>query len=287
MRHFLVGTDWWTDCDDAVALRVMARAIHKGEIAVQGIGINACMEQSVSSLTAFLRSEGLLDIPLGLDREAVDFGGSPPCQARLAALGGAGISNDDAEDAAALYLRLLRETTVPLEIVEIGYPQVLAAVLREEPRLFAERVSRVWMMAGKWDEDPGRENNFARNARSRTAAHYFCANCPVPVTFLGWEVSYDILIGGHLKEGDILHQVLADHHSENGRSGWDPMLMELAVVGDAEKAGYRSVKGKASVDPVTGENTFVQSPDGLQEYVEKELPDAVYRERLNALIASV
>ena len=104
MRHFLVGTDWWTDCDDAVALRVMARAIHKGEIAVQGIGINACMEQSVSSLTAFLRSEGLLDIPLGLDREAVDFGGNPPYQARLAALGGAGISNDDAEDAAALYL---------------------------------------------------------------------------------------------------------------------------------------------------------------------------------------
>ena len=107
------------------------------------------------------------------------------------------------------------------------------------------------------------------------------------MTFLGWEVSYDILIGGHLKEGDVLHQVLVDHHSENGRSGWDPMLMELAVLGDAEKAGYRAVKGKASVDPVTGENTFVRMPDGLQEYVEKQLPDEVYRERIDALIASV
>lgn len=24
MREFLVGTDWWTDCDDAMALRLLA-----------------------------------------------------------------------------------------------------------------------------------------------------------------------------------------------------------------------------------------------------------------------
>ena len=32
MRDFILGTDWWTDCDDAVALRIITRFVNKGEI---------------------------------------------------------------------------------------------------------------------------------------------------------------------------------------------------------------------------------------------------------------
>ena len=58
MRHFIVGTDWWTDCDDAVAMRLLAGAEKRGEIAIDGIVINACMEDSVSSLDGFFALEG-------------------------------------------------------------------------------------------------------------------------------------------------------------------------------------------------------------------------------------
>ena len=27
MKNFILGTDWWTDCDDAVALRLLTRAV--------------------------------------------------------------------------------------------------------------------------------------------------------------------------------------------------------------------------------------------------------------------
>lgn len=84
MRRFLVGTDWWTDCDDAVAMRILARAVKEKEIELAGIGINACMEYSAASLMGFLKSEGVTDIPVGIDREATDFGGDPPYQKRLA-----------------------------------------------------------------------------------------------------------------------------------------------------------------------------------------------------------
>ena len=63
MRNFILGTDWWTDCDDAVAIRILARAHKNGDICLKGVGINACMEYSVKSLDAFLRSEGIEDIP--------------------------------------------------------------------------------------------------------------------------------------------------------------------------------------------------------------------------------
>ena len=80
MKHLIIGTDWWTDCDDAVAMRLLAKAAKRGEIAIDGIVINACMEDSVASLDGFFALEGLDAIPFGLDAEGTDFGGNPPYQ---------------------------------------------------------------------------------------------------------------------------------------------------------------------------------------------------------------
>ncbi|MBQ8212977.1 MAG: hypothetical protein IJZ80_03125, partial [Clostridia bacterium] len=80
MRNFILGTDWWTDCDDAVALRLLARFVKEKKINLLGIGINACMEYSVASLKGFLFANGLDRIPIGIDSDATDLGGSPPYQ---------------------------------------------------------------------------------------------------------------------------------------------------------------------------------------------------------------
>ena len=63
MKNILLGTDWWTDCDDAVAVRLLARAHKAGEIKLIGIGINACMVVLVNLKPAKLAgvlSEGML-----------------------------------------------------------------------------------------------------------------------------------------------------------------------------------------------------------------------------------
>ena len=60
MRNFILGTDWCTDCDDAVAVRILARAHKSGKICIKGIGVNACMEYSAASLDGFLNTENWL-----------------------------------------------------------------------------------------------------------------------------------------------------------------------------------------------------------------------------------
>ena len=293
MRKFIVGTDWWTDCDDVVALRMLARAMKRGEIELLGVGLNGCMEHSVQSLQGFLKYEGIENVPIGLDAEANDFGGNPPYQERLSRLGT--MKNEDAEDAVRLYRRLLSEADGKIEIIEIGYPQVLTNALMSGPddispktgrELFGETVERIWMMAGKWDEEEGRENNFARNERARKAAHAFCENCPVPVTFLGWETGADVITGKFLKENDPLHWALTDHGSAGGRSSWDPMLIHLALMGDAEKAGYDIVRGRAFVDAETGRNRFEKDESGLHEYVVRKHEPAWYEEIIEGMIES-
>ena len=292
MRNFILGTDWWDDCDDAAAIRMLARAHKAREICIKGIGINACMEHSVKSLDAFLQFEGAENIPIGIDLEATDFGGNPPYQKRLAMLPAKYKSNCDAEDAVKLYRRILEESSEPIEIIEIGYLQVISNVIESVAdnisdksglELIKEKVSRIWVMAGKWDECFGKENNFARNERSRRAASIFCKKCPVPVTFLGWEVGVDV-ITGNLNETDILYQVFCDLGSENGRMSWDPMLVLLAMVGDESLAGYDTVQGIASVDSYSGENSFHPCSNGKHKYVIKNKDNEYYKTQINNMI---
>ncbi|MBQ9552424.1 MAG: nucleoside hydrolase [Clostridia bacterium] len=286
MRRFIAGTDWWTDCDDAMAMRLLARAAKRGEIALDGVGINACMPYSCASLREFFALEGLDGVPIGIDREATDYGGRPPYQERLAKRSGDPFRNEQAPDAAELYLSVLRQAAEPVEIVEIGFTQVVAAALKKEPKLFAEKVAHVWMMAGKWDEPNGREYNFSAAPRTSRAAAEFLRGCPAPITFLGFETAVDVIVGGKLAEGDHLRQVLVDHGSPNGRCAWDPMLVRVALRGDPAAAGFTCVTGTASVDPETGCNQFAPAPNGKHRYLVRTRPIAYYEEELNRMIAS-
>lgn len=292
MRKLIVGTDWWTDCDDAVAMRILARAHKNGEIRILGIGINACMEDSVASMDAFLQLEGVTGLPIGLDKEATDFGGHLTYQKRLAEFPHSR-TNADAEDAVKMYRRLLEQADEKVEIIEVGFPQVLSGVLESNAdgisektglELFREKVKKVWVMAGKWDENGGREHNFCKTPRASAAAEIFCRLCPVPITFLGWEIGKDVVTGSQLKAGDHLAMVLRDHGSENGRMSWDPMLVLMALAGNESEAGYRTVKGTASVRAVDGANFFYENENGLHGYVMKTKRNEFYREWIDSLI---
>ncbi len=295
MRNFILGTDWWDDCDDAVAIRLLAKAHKNKEISLKGILINACMEYSVPALEGFLNTEGVKDMPIGIDMDATDYNyfGKTPYQKTLIQYAEKLKSNSDAENAVRLYRRILAEATEPIEILEIGFLQVTANVLESEPddisplsgvELIKEKVAKFWVMAGKWNENPGKENNFARNPRACKASDIFCRKCPVPVTFLGFEVGVDVITGDNLSNDDVLRTVLCAHGSTNGRCSWDPMLALLALVGDEGKAGYDTVCGTASVDPITGENRFTEKADGMHRYIIKNKPNQFYKEQINELI---
>ncbi len=291
MRQVILGTDWWTDCDDAVAIRLLCNLHKKNELHLLGIAINACMQHSVHSLGAFVRDSGV-SVPIGIDLKADDFGGNPPYQARLAKLPSEYEDNNSAEDAVALYRRLLASVEGKVEILEIGFPSVLSALLMSEPDSYSElcglelvkaKVSHLWIMAGKWDEpNGGLEHNFCHTRRASDAAAYICDNWPTPMTFLGWEVGATVISGSKLPGTDILKQVLADHGSHNGRSSWDPMLILLAAAGTPQAAGYDCVYGDIKVNPENGANYFTASPQANRRFVVKTMPDQWYADKIDS-----
>ena len=284
MRKFILDTDWWTDCDDAVGIRLLCNAHVQKEIELLGIHVNACMEYSIPALDVFTRDCGV-EVPLGLDHQAVDFEGEPSYQKHLAEVRQVLRYNKDVPGSLDFYLELLEKAEDnSVEILSIGFTQALAALLKDPKgrALVSQKVTHLWIMAGKWDEDRGLEYNFYKNELTRRSGAELCAGWPTPITFLGWEAGHTVLSGGKLPDGDLLKQVMQDHGSPKGRSSWDPMTILLAVTGVPEEAGYRCVYGKASVDPKDGSNMFSENPAGPHRYVVKLFEDTYYADAIDS-----
>ena len=275
-------------------MRILLRAHKKGEIRLLGVGINACMEYSAPSVDGFIRLEGVKDIPLGIDLKGTDFAGTDyKYQKNLAPFSEKYKKNSDCEDAVRLYRRLLSESQGEIEIVEVGFLQVFADLLlsvaddiseKNGTELVREKVKKVWVMAGKWDEEGGMEHNFCNNVRSRNGGEVFCRLCPVPVTFLGFETGIQVVSGDRLSHDDFLYRGFLDHGSEKGRFSWDPMTALMAVIGDEEKAGYDTVTGRARLDAATGRNYFDENENGLHKYVKMKFLPGYYADMINAVI---
>lgn len=288
--NILHGTDWWTDCDDVAALRLLCRAHKAGAINLQCVCADAVMEHTAASIDAFMLNEGV-QAPVGIDK---NYSGDPShCKYQhILKDYPHRVENSGCDDAYRVYRRALAELDGKADITEVGFPQIIHQLMISEPddisplsgmELVRQKVNKIWLMAGKWDQENGREFNIYYTQAGRDAADYIFKNSPVPVTCLGWEIGNTVITGNLKDENDMLKIAFNTHGSVNGRSSWDPMLVLLAIINDEEKAGYNKVCGQAYVNTQTGENNFTEG-EGNCAYVVKKFDDSYYADLINELI---
>ncbi len=284
------GTDWWTDCDDIAALRLLCRAHKAGAIELQCVCADAVMDKTAPSISAFMKNEGV-SVPIGLDSSFVDDGRRGKYQDVFAGYPH-DVENADCEEAYKLYRRALAGLDGKADITEIGFPQIIHQLMISTPdeisplsgmELVRQKVGKIWLMAGKWDESDGKEYNLSRYPAACRAANYIFANSPVPVTCLGWEIGNTVITGNNQPDGDMLKAGFDAHGSPNGRMSWDPMLVLMAIINDEEKAGYGVVCGTARADAETGVNNFTVG-EGIHKYVVRKFDDSYYADMINGLI---
>lgn len=294
-RPFLVGSDWWDDCDDVLAMKLFTFAANAGIIDLRGVALNALKENSVASLCAFLENGGLSP-RIGADFSGIDYGGYGLYQARMAPFAEKYKKNEDAEDGVRLYRSVLaaaEDHTV--ELCEIGFPTLLCGLLKSGAddlspfggvELVRQKVKKLWYMAGDWRSDGAKENNFSRVPQIYAASETVLKLFPCEITFLGLEIGLPVISGACLAGKDTFTaHALADAHHADGRNSWDPMTALLALCGDEEKAGYSVTRGKARVDGATGKNYFSRSEDGKHAYVTALHEPSFYSSVIDFLLA--
>lgn len=292
-RPVILDTDWWTDVDDACALRLLLQQEREGAIDLIGVCLSAVCDNSVPSLSSFLDSEGAGSLCIGADKQASDYPGQSSWHKTIinSHPERAASSLDDVRDCVEFYRELLSKSRKKVDIIAVGFPNAISRLLDSGPDQYSrlngrdlvqKKVGHLWLMAGKYPE--GEEHNFVLTERSRLSGENICLHWPTPITLLGWEVGINVLVGGSLPEDDLLHKVLAAHGSAGGRCAWDPMTAWMACLGSPQLAGFETVSGLVSLDPSTGENTFKTDAEGPHRYVVMTHDAAWYASAIDALL---
>lgn len=303
-RPTIIDTDWYTDVDDVVAMRVAAHYERVGKIDILACVLDTTAPNGAPSLDAYWRTEGR-PMSIGqLPGSNSDLTSGGPFQAALMNREHYGVDATVYPDSTTVYRTALAAAADgSVDIVSIGYLNAIQSLMlstgdsidaRTGPALVAAKVRRLHIMGGRNPASAGQpENNFARSLKSRTAASYVVANWPttVPIYFAGYEVGGTVLTGDNLinlaPTTDPLYVALATYPVANtlinGRNSWDPMCVEMAALG-VSAAGYTTVRGTNAVDASTGENTFTTSSSGPHYYVVKALSDATYKARINDVL---
>lgn len=295
-KPVILGTDWHGDCDDAAAIRILAWAHANKKIDLRGIFIDSAIECSVSSMLTFMEHEGISDVPLAIDHTATDYTmEKAKYQWQLAEGRDIKSEQEACENSLRMCRRILAQSEQRVDIIEIGFPQVLGQLLESKPdefsplsgvELVASKVGRFWIMGGNWQDLNFRECNFTRAPKATLGADKLLRMSPVEVVLLGFEVGHTVICGKKLKQypEDMLFQIFSNYNTPDGRCSWDPLTAYLCCVGDAELCGYTQVRGRASIDTQTGYTSFVEDKEGLHFYVVKILADEEYGEYLDEIL---
>ena len=278
VRKFILDTDWYTDCDDCVALRYLVRNL-KANKTLLGVNINAPTEFAYASIKAFLQNEKV-ESPVALDDEGV-YLGAARYQKNMAS--NVCLKNCQAEKSVDFYKRVLEEND-EVEILSIGFLSSIEKVYRLYPDLAKRKIKRIWVMGGKWDEQGGLEFNISGggNKVAIEASRFLINEKLCEMIFLGFEIGVSVITGRSLDKTDILFKALSDYGTPQGRASWDPMLV-MAGIADEPRDIFEFVKGTAFIDGL-GKNYFREETNGKHCYLVKKKEDKFYEEEIESYL---
>ncbi len=276
VRKYIFDTDWFTDCDDCVALRFLARNLDQTH-QLLGVNVNVNTPYAYASVCAFLKNEGI-SCPVAVDENGKYMGVTRYQQNMAASICCLKAQKSSLE----LYKQLLEEND-GVEILSVGFLNSLSEVLKTYPHL-AKKIKTVWCMGGNWSKQGGKEYNFSceGNKKAIDASRFIVNEVACKQVFLGFEVGVNVRTGGGLPQSDMLGKAMADWGAPMGRSSWDPMLV-MAALDDKFQDSFDYVVGKARIDE-DGCNYFEENETGEQAYVVKKKPDTYYEEAINGYL---
>ncbi len=250
-KKILIDTDIGPDCDDAGALAI-ANRLHN-EKKIELLGVTHCTSDIGGSYTVCAINQwfGNSDIPVGQTAEK-DFLDSEDCKVYTKPISAEFIRKNGErsfEEAVSLLRRTLAENT-GVTLVFIGPLNNLSALLISAPdsvsqlngrALVEKSVSQIVVMGGDFSRGSQEaEYNIKCNV---AAAQLAAESCPVPITYIGFEVGADVLTGKSLKTADekypvrTAYELFLDGPNEDGfllRPSWDLITVYYAAAGLAD-----------------------------------------------------
>lgn len=290
--------DLGTDVDGAMVLVAAAYAHSAGLLNLKGLGISTTYSDSCGAAQSLLAECGVTGVPIFQPSVSFVPTGSHAYQANMRTTGIARgyITGNEAYIGAVAGYRAMLVADFIDEFVITGYHMNFEQLLKSPADsispltgmdLVRQRVGRVTTMIGQYPS--GSEYNANSFPEARAAAAYVATNCPVPITYVGYEIGATIVSGSSvrgLQNVNMLAKAMVDAGYAAGRESWDPFtVLAVAMNGWIDFTPVQYIYGSNTFNLSDGSNVFTPDPKGRDRYLVKTESDAAYASKLNAILA--
>lgn len=260
MKKVIIDTDIGFDCDDAGALAIAFDAARRGKIELLAVTCSIDNINSCKMIEKMQRQYGIC-VPIGRCSRKNFMTDEVGNKFTLPLAGD--LPENEYPDSVKLIERLLSANNNVI-IVTIGSFINVANLLCKNRALFLKSVDGLVSMAGDFADCTRREFNVVCSIES---AAYVADNCPVPITYCGYEAGAEVITGGLLEKCSdefLVKQAYRIH--QNGkylRPSWDLITVYYALYGLTEGL---SLSGEYTVQ-FDKDGRTVKKPEGRDRYI--------------------
>ena len=276
--NVILDTDMDSDVDDVEALAMVHTLADRNKISFAGVVVTSDDPYAAVCASAINTYYGRPRLAVGVLKDQPELTNHSRYTRQIAVEYPHGLnSHEQAEDATALYRRLLSQSLdESVVIVTIGHLSNFRNLLASGPDHFSKltgeelvhkKVAKWLCMGGIFPNGP-KEANFYRPDPASTV--YSVRTFKKPVIFAGWEVGHKITTGGdYLKQKlspkNPVYRAYELYNNFKGRSSWDQVAVFL-LIGEAATYFNTVKQGYCQVNE-DGSNSWQTDHDSMHEYV--------------------
>lgn len=295
-KKIIIDTDFASDADDILAIRLALCYQDKGLLDVIGISLSTTYSRSPLAIYALCKYDGYGSIPVAMDTSGK---GVQVHTEYVNVMYNLPKNRDDYEQPVAMYRRLLAESDTKVNIITLGFLQNIQNLMNSGPdrysaltgaELIQQKVDTIYVVGGS---DSGRPsfNFYWTGEKVINAAKTVCKGIPCRTVYLSTDLSYDTFCAQFYcredkKEKDLVTKALKSNKQTGGVVAWDVFSMFCAVqeINNTMQPYSLELESGNWYVSDTGATKWVQ--DGVpQRYrIVKALPGEQYNTYLNSIL---
>lgn len=235
ISSIIIDTDFASDADDILAIRLALCYQDMGIINVQGIALSTTYSRSPLAVHALCKYDGHGNIPVAMDTSG---NGVQVHTNYVDEMYERPKDRDDYEQPVQMYRRLLASSPTKVNIVTLGFLQNIQNLINSQPddyspltgaELMAKKVNKLYIVGGSDDGRPS-FNFYWTGEKVINAARFVTSNSPVPIVYLPSDLTGDTFCGQFYqhedkKNEDIVTKALKANNQAGGVVAWDVFAM--------------------------------------------------------------
>lgn len=235
----IIDTDFASDADDVVAVRLAMCFQDLGMLDIKGIALSTTYSRSPLALHALCRQDGYGDIPVAMDTSG---NGVQVHTKYVDVMYEMPKSRDDYEQPVPMYRRILAASDTKVNIITLGFLQNIHGLMDSMPdqysaltgmELIAQKVDTIYIVGGNSTGKPS-FNFYWTGEKVISAARETANRFPARIVFLQTDLSDDTFCGQfyYMKDShqrDIVTRALNANDQSGGIVAWDVFSVWCAV----------------------------------------------------------